>query len=74
VKALARVHCREAIEKLVALLRGPDDKLAKAAADSLLDRGIGKPAQVVIGDADEDPVQVTGVLRLVKPEAEGGES
>lgn len=46
VVSLAREHSLEAIERLVALMRQDDDKkLAKAACDSLLDRGLGKPAQ-----------------------------
>ena len=47
VKALARQYGPEAIEKLVALLRGEDARVAKAAADSLLDRAYGKPTQAV---------------------------
>lgn len=47
VTALAREHCKEAILKLVELMKGEDKKLAKAAADSLLDRGIGRPAQAI---------------------------
>jgi HEAT repeat protein len=45
VKALAREHGAEAIAKLVELMRGEDARVAKAAADALLDRGFGKPAQ-----------------------------
>lgn len=45
VKALAREYGPEAIEKLVALMRADDPRVSKAAADSLLDRGYGKPAQ-----------------------------
>lgn len=48
VKALAQQHSLEAIHRLVELMRQSEDKkLAKAAADSLLDRGLGKPAQAV---------------------------
>lgn len=47
VKALARQYGPEAIEKLVTLLRGEDARVAKAAADSLLDRAYGKPTQGV---------------------------
>lgn len=70
VKALARQFCLEAIEKLAWIMRNGDNKEAKAAADSLLDRGIGKPAQVVIGDADADPIQIEGRVRLVRPTEE----
>lgn len=47
VKSLAREHGAEAITKLVELMRGDDSRIAKAAADSLLDRGFGKPSQAV---------------------------
>lgn len=52
VSALAREHCKEAILKLVELMKGEDKKLAKAAADSILDRGIGKPVQSIAGDPE----------------------
>ncbi len=70
VKALAKSLCLEAMRKLADLMRSSDEKVAKAAADSILDRGLGRPAQVVIGDRDEDPVQVEGRIRLIKPEGE----
>lgn len=36
------------------------------------DRLEGKPAQVIIGDASEDAVQVEGRIRLVRPDAKEG--
>lgn len=45
VRDIARRHGKEAIERLVQLMRGDDPRVAKAAADSLLDRGYGKPIQ-----------------------------
>ena len=47
VKALARAAGPEAIEKLVALMRGDESRTALAAAQALLDRGYGKPSQAV---------------------------
>lgn len=48
VTALAKEYSLEAINRLVELMRQTDDKrLAKAACDSILDRGLGKPAQYV---------------------------
>lgn len=35
------------------------------------DRLDGKPAQVIVGDADADPIQVEGRIRLIRPEGEG---
>ena len=42
-----------------------------AALKEFGDRLDGKPAQVVIGDANEDPIQIQGRISLVKPD--GGE-
>jgi len=50
VKALAREYSEDAIMRLVALMMQDDDRrTAKAAADSILDRGIGKPEQAITG-------------------------
>lgn len=45
VKELARQHGPEALNKLLELMRGEDSRVAKAAADSILDRAYGKPGQ-----------------------------
>ncbi|MET3929569.1 HEAT repeat protein [Lysobacter sp. OAE881] len=50
IKALARAAGPEAIDKLLELLRGDDRRTALAAAQALLDRGFGKPAQAITGD------------------------
>lgn len=50
VTRLARQHCEAAIERLVQLMRSSDERVAKSAADSILDRGIGKPVQAIVGD------------------------
>jgi hypothetical protein len=61
VRQLAREYGREAIEKLVAIMRGDNAALAKAASEALLDRGYGKPVQSVGVDPDSDPVRVIKV-------------
>lgn len=48
-----------------------DEAAFAAITEKIGDRLEGKPAQVIIGDANEDAVQVEGRIRLVKPE--GGE-
>jgi hypothetical protein len=63
------------------LTQNPDDVLAitrklidaakagEAWAQSLVhDRSDGKVPQPLVGDADEDPIQVEGRIKLVKPE------
>lgn len=54
VTALAKEHSIEALRRLVDLMRQDDDKkLAKAACDSILDRGLGKPAQYVAANSTD---------------------
>lgn len=69
VKEKALEHCLEALQKHVDLMRNsPDERIQQASANSILDRGLGKPAQALIGgDEDEAPLQLAGVLKLVKP-------
>lgn len=50
IKALARQHCPRAIERLAEIMDGDDPRAAAAASNSLLDRGYGKPTQVVSGE------------------------
>lgn len=61
VRQLAREYGREAIEKLVAIMRGDNAALAKAASEALLDRGYGKPVQAVGVDPDSEPVRAITV-------------
>jgi hypothetical protein len=48
VTEAARTYTLEAVRKLVSLMRNGNDRTAVAAANALLDRGWGKPAQHVI--------------------------
>lgn len=57
VKALACKHTREAVERLVFWMRSDNPKASVSAAVSILDRGHGKPAQMILGDS-EAPVVV----------------
>lgn len=66
IKALARAHGPEAINKLVSLMDCGKPQTEVAAAQALLDRGYGKPAQVLAGDS-EQPLSVEGFVKLVKP-------
>ena len=67
VKALARKHCEAAIRLLAKLMKSRDQKVQLAAAQAMLDRGLGKPATVIVGDEDEPPVRLEGRIKLVKP-------
>ncbi|HGM5043541.1 DUF5681 domain-containing protein [Stenotrophomonas muris] len=61
VRQLAREYGREAIERLVEIMRGDNAALAKAASEALLDRGYGKPVQAVGIDPDSEPVRAITV-------------
>lgn len=67
VRELAREHGREAVEKLVEIMRGENLPLARAACESLLDRGFGKPVQAVGLEAGGVPIQGITVT-FVKPD------
>ncbi len=53
VQALARTHSKAAIETLVKCMQTADPRTRVAAAQALLDRGYGKPAQAVTGESDQ---------------------
>lgn len=62
IKALAQVYTAEALETLAQIMRKGQQEAARvAAANSLLDRGYGKPAQTI--DAthryEDDPSKLT---------------
>src|SRR5262245_37340459 len=78
VKELARQHGPEAIETLIRLMRSKNDGIAIRAAEALLARGYGRPAQeseveskrpltVIITDAPSPP---TPAAASVAPEQE----
>lgn len=60
VRQLARSHSKEAIERLVELMRDKRHKnIALRACEVLLDRAWGKPVQAVTGDGGEGPVKIS---------------
>ena len=64
IASLARVHTEKAINCLVGIMENGASEPAKVtAAQALLDRGWGKPAQPVDGDGDGGPVQLTVTWR-----------
>lgn len=60
VRDAARAYGAEAVTKLAELMRGDDPRVSQSAAQALLDRGFGKPAQSVevSGDA-ENPLAMS---------------
>ena len=66
LKALAQEHGPAAVAKLRHLMENAASEQAQiAAANALLDRGYGKAAQTVIGDSDEDPINVVATIKRV---------
>lgn len=65
IKALAREHTAEAIDRLVEWMRSDNAKASVSASQALLDRGHGKAAQPLTGgDADDKPIQIAGRITL----------
>jgi hypothetical protein len=66
IRLIARTHARTAIATLVGIMRQRNAPPASrvAAANSLLDRGFGKPTQPIAGEVDH-PVQVE-IVEIVR--------
>lgn len=63
LRELARSHAPDAVAKLVEIMRTGAAKDARAAADSLLDRGFGKAAIVQAGEGGEGAAGITVTIR-----------
>lgn len=61
IRSLARGHTEKAINVLAGIMNEPTAPHAArvAAANSILDRGWGKPAQPLDGDGEGGPVKLT---------------
>lgn len=75
---LAKQYAPEALEVLAEVMRNGESESARiAAANSIIDRGYGKPVQAVVGADDDDaaPLKVVihrraakGAVRVTQPE------
>jgi hypothetical protein len=58
IKAVASLHGKEAIDKLVNLMKGADsEQVQVAAAREILDRAYGKAPQAIVGSEDGPPIK-----------------
>jgi hypothetical protein len=61
VRGLAQRQGREAVKRLIQLMRSENESVALRAAVELLDRGYGKPIQGVAVTGDAPPILVIGL-------------
>lgn len=77
IRSLARAHTATAINTLVGIMNQEEAAPAArvAAANAILDRGWGKPAQPIDGDGEGGPILIEKVERLiVRPNAPNPDS
>lgn len=67
VKLLARLHTEKAVNTLVSMLDSDQPSAAVAAANALLDRGWGKPKQVVEGTFEHEHTVSVGESDSLTP-------
>jgi hypothetical protein len=76
IRSLARGHTEGALATLASIMHSAEAPPAArvAAANALLDRGWGKPAQPVDGDGEGGPVQLIHKIErvIVRPQNQDG--
>lgn len=72
VQDLARAKSVDAIERLAKIMKddGAPHAAQVAAANSILDRALGKPPQAVTGEGGEGPVLANITVTFVRPDGE----
>jgi hypothetical protein len=65
LRSLAREHTPDALATLASIMKASESDAARvSAANSLLDRGYGKPAQALVGGDEEDnPIRMVTEIR-----------
>ena len=58
VVELARTAGVRAMGRLIELIESAEERVAAAAANSVLDRAYGKPTQPISGDDERDPIRL----------------
>jgi hypothetical protein len=69
IRSLARSHTESALNVLVGVMGQTDAPPAArvAAANSILDRGWGKPVQAITGPDDDDGFPTAITINVIKP-------
>ena len=68
IRDIARLHGREAIQRLVALMHSSNEAVAVRAAEALLDRGYGRPMQgIELKNEEQAPMNRRIQIEFVTP-------
>lgn len=66
LRDLAREHTEDALAVLVKIAKAGESEAARvSAANSLLDRGYGKPSNVLTGNEDGGPIELATTIELI---------
>lgn len=68
IRKLAQKNSKKALLRLVELMNGENDRVAVQAAQAILDRAWGKPAQTVTGEGGEGPLRTLVEVRWIGDE------
>lgn len=72
-KDKARKLCPKAVDRLAQLMDSANEQVAAAAANSILDRGLGRPVQAIVGGDDEsNPIRTVTRIELVDLDRNSG--
>jgi hypothetical protein len=77
IRSKARAHTDAALNCLVGIVNQSEAPPAArvAAANSLLDRGWGKPAQPIDGDGEGGPIAIQAIVRkIIDPKSGSADS
>ena len=71
LREMTRQYTKEAVDVLVKHLRDPDPRVALFAANSLLDRGYGKPSPAADEDRSDIATAHLEALKAINARSEG---
>lgn len=78
LRSLARSHTESALNVLSGIMNKEtaSDNARVSAASAILDRGWGKPTQLIAGDDDADPLRIIQTIarKIIDPNGDSGNS